>query len=149
MKPVKLVMNAFGPYAGRTEIDFTQFGDAGLYLITGLTGAGKTTIFDAISFALYGEASGTYRQTRSFRSDYAPADAECFVELTFTHRGKEYRIERRPQQERAKKRGSGTVKQLEKAVLHMPDSEPIEQVRNVNKAIIDLLRIDFEQFKQI
>lgn len=149
MKPVKLVMNAFGPYAGRTEIDFTQFGDAGLYLITGLTGAGKTTIFDAISFALYGEASGTYRQTRSFRSDYAPADAECFVELTFTHRGKEYRIERRPQQERAKKRGLGTVKQLEKAVLHMPDSEPIEQVRNVNKAIIDLLRIDFDQFKQI
>ena len=92
MKPEKLIMQAFGPYAGRQEVDFTILGDSGLYLITGPTGAGKTTIFDAITFALYGQTSGEERTAASMRSDYAAEKTETLVELTFPHRGKTYKV---------------------------------------------------------
>ena len=94
MKPKKLVISAFGPYAGESTIDFEKLGEHGLYLITGDTGAGKTTVFDAITFALYGEASGTVRESGMFRSKYAKAETETFVELTFSYQRKEYKIRR-------------------------------------------------------
>ena len=117
MKPIKLIMNAFGPYAKKTEIDFEELGESGLYLITGVTGAGKTTIFDAVSYALYGEASGSYRGTDSLRSDYADDDEESYVELTFSHREKIYRILRKPAQKVRKKRGTGFTEKNESVTL--------------------------------
>ncbi len=149
MKPIELTLCAFGPYAGTVHVDFRTFEKNGIFLITGTTGAGKTTIFDAVSFALYGKASGAYRQTNSLRSDYAPPSLETYVELVFEHQGKEYRIRRSPAYERPKVKGEGLVKQQEKAVLYPPDAPPIEQVRQVGAAIQDLLRIDIDQFKQI
>ena len=83
MRPIKLTISAFGPYAGCQVIDFEKLGKKGIYLITGDTGAGKTTIFDAIVFALYGEASGKNRETTMFRSKYAKEDTETFVEMEF------------------------------------------------------------------
>lgn len=149
MKPEKLIMSAFGPYAGRTEINFAELADSGLFLITGITGAGKTTIFDAISFALYGEASGTFRPTESLRSDYADPHTETFVDLTFTHRNKTYRIKRNPEYYAAKKRGTGLKKVLANAILYPPDDKPVEGIKQVRAAVLDLLRIDMNQFKQI
>ena len=149
MKPIKLVMSAFGPYAAETPIEFTELGDSGLFLITGLTGAGKTTIFDAISFALFGEASGQYRGTSSLRSDFADAMTETYVELIFSHLGKTYTIKRSPQYDRPKQRGTGMVRQKENAILTSEGEPAVEGVRQVNAAVQDLLRISFAQFKQI
>ena len=95
MKPKLLTMSAFGSYGGVTQIDFERAG-TGLFLITGDTGAGKTTIFDAISFALYGAASGVGREGAMLRSQYAPEDAETWVELTFEDKGQDYTIRRSP-----------------------------------------------------
>ena len=113
MKPLKLILSAFGPYANETIIDFTRFGEDGIFLIAGDTGAGKTTIFDAISFALYGEASGgrERRGSKSFRSDYASPRTETWVELTFRHKAETWRIRRNPEYERPKKTGEGTTTQ--------------------------------------
>lgn len=149
MKPIKLVMSAFGPYKKETVIDFTQLGENGLFLITGDTGAGKTTIFDAVCFALYGEASGTYRTASSLRSDYAAPQEKTFVSLTFSHRGKIYTVTRSPQYERAKLRGTGTTMQSETAVFKRPDGAPVEGKNQVNAAVSELLQIEYAQFKQI
>ena len=150
MKPIELTLSAFGPYAGTATVRFTPFEKNGIFLITGTTGAGKTTIFDAITFALYGKASGAYRQTSSLRSDYAAPGTETFVELVFEHQGKTYKIRRSPSYDRPKARGEGTVRQQEKAVLYYPDGKPpVEQVRQVGAAVEELLRIDIDQFKQI
>ena len=150
MKPIKLIISAFGPYADRMpEIDFSQFEENGLFLISGDTGAGKTTIFDAISFALYGTASGTYRDTRNLRSEYAKPEAECFVDFYFKHQGKEYHVWRQPAYERKKQRGSGFITEKEKAVFFREGDAPIEGLSQVNQAVKDLLHIDEKQFKQI
>ena len=107
MRPLKLVLSAFGPYAGRTELDMEKLGNAGLYLISGDTGAGKTTIFDAIAFALYGEASGRTREPGMFRSKYADPAVPTEVEMLFSYGGKRYRIRRNPEYQRPARRGGG------------------------------------------
>ena len=153
MRPLKLTLSAFGPYAGKTEIDFEALGTAGVYLVCGDTGAGKTMIFDAICFALFGEASGDAkdgaRSTASLRSDYADDATSTFVELEFAYRGKRYRITRSPDYLRAKKRGEGQTKQNAAAEMEFPDGTLVSGVRNVNDRVQELLGIDSEQFKQI
>ena len=149
MKPLVLAMSAFGPYADRTELDFTAFGGQGLFLITGDTGAGKTTIFDAISFALFGEASGSTRSVDTLRSDFAQPTTKTLVELTFLHKGKRYFIERNPRYERPKKSGEGTTSETADATLQMPNGDIITGYRDVTTKIVDLLGITSQQFKQI
>ena len=150
MKPKKLIISAFGPYADRMELDFTQLGEEGLYLITGDTGAGKTTIFDAITFALYGEASGEIRKGEMFRSKYAKPEVCTFVELTFRYRGKDYTIKRNPEYERPKERGQGTTKEKAGAELIFPDGrQPVTKSAEVTKAVAELLGLDQRQFRQI
>ncbi|MBR4080881.1 MAG: SMC family ATPase [Clostridia bacterium] len=151
MKPIKLVMSAFGPYAGVTEIDFSAFGESGLFLIAGDTGAGKTTVFDAISFALYGEASGgrERRKSKSFRSDYAAADTETYVELTFSHRGEEWKIRRNPEYLRAKRSGSGTTTEHANADMQcLSRFECAFGVTDVNQLVHRLLGLTQDQFTQ-
>nr|MCR5303169.1 SMC family ATPase [Lachnospiraceae bacterium] len=149
MRPLNLKMSAFGPYAGSVEIPMDRLGEKGLYLITGDTGAGKTTIFDAICFALFGGASGPNREVSMFRSKYATDDTPTMVELKFCHMGREYYVRRNPEYIRNKKNGSGTTKQVADAELRMPDGKVYTKVKEVNEAIRDLLGIDMEQFSQI
>ena len=150
MKPIKLIMSAFGPYAGEMPaIEFSEFEDKGLFLIAGDTGAGKTTIFDAICFALYGETSGRFRDTKNLRSEYAEESTETYVDFYFTHQGRDYHVWRRPEYERKKKRGSGVTAIKENAILYSGDHTPIEGKTQVNEAVKELLHIDEKQFKQI
>ena len=121
MKPVSLTISAFGPYAGEQTIDFERLGSQGLFLITGDTGAGKTTIFDAITFALYGEASGDVRKADMFRSKYAKDDVKTFVRLTFEYANKRYTVERNPEYMRPKGRGTGMTTEKANAALEYPD----------------------------
>ena len=151
MKPLSLTMSAFGPYAGVTQLDFGKLGSEGVFLITGDTGAGKTTIFDAISFALYGEASGgaERRAARSFRSDYAAAEAETYVEFFFEHRGREYRIKRAPEYERRKLRGEGTTKQAAYAEFECAETgELITRIDAINARVGELTGLSRSQFAQ-
>ena len=149
MRPVKLTMSAFGPYAGRTEIDFTKLGNGGIYLITGDTGAGKTTVFDAITFALYGEASGSSRDAGMFRSKYAQASTPTEVELIFSYGGREYTVRRNPEYMRPKTRGEGFTSEKANAELHFDDGRVITKMKEVNRAIVDIMGIDRDQFTQI
>lgn len=149
MRPEKLTMAAFGPYAGKVEVPFSEFGDHGLYLITGDTGAGKTTIFDGIVFALYGEASGTYRKAEMLRSDFADAAERTYVELIFVCRGKRYTVQRNPEYMRPKTRGEGMTKEAADAALICPDGRVISGSRQTTKAVEELLGIDRNQFVQI
>lgn len=149
MRPLKLIMSAFGPYASEVEIDFTVFGRQGLYLISGDTGAGKTTIFDAITFALYGEPSGTSRDSGMFRSKYAEPKTHTFVKLEYEYDGKVYLIERTPAYERPKERGEGTTLQNPNATLLLPDGTLVTGLRNVDAKILEIMGIDRTQFSQI
>lgn len=150
LRPEYLIISAFGPYAGRTELDFTKFGRGSLYLICGDTGAGKTTIFDAITFALYGEASGQVRDAGMFRSKYAEATADTFVELVFSCQGSTYTVRRNPEYLRPKTRGEGMTVQKADAVLAFPDQrQPITKAREVTKAVTELVGLDYRQFTQI
>lgn len=149
MRPLKLIMSAFGPYAGSTEVDFTSLGERGLYLITGDTGAGKTTIFDAITFALYGEASGEIREASMLRSNYADEKTPTFVELSFVLEGKEYRVRRNPEYNRPKARGEGFTLQKSDAELTLPDGKIITRQKDVNQQIVEILGIDRSQFTRI
>ena len=151
MRPLNLKLSAFGPYAGRIDIPMEKLGSQGLYLITGDTGAGKTTIFDAICFALFGEASGPNRDATMFRSKYAEADTPTEVELTFLHGGKEYFVKRNPEYMRPTKKGNkdGETKQTANAELHTPDGRVYSKVKEVTARIEEILGINKDQFSQI
>ena len=149
MRPLHLTLSAFGAYAGRTELDFRKIGDRGLYLITGDTGAGKTTLFDAVAFALYGTPSGTERESSMLRSKLAAPDTPTEVELTFSNGGKVYTVRRNPEYERAKTRGTGTTKEAAAAELTLPDGRVITRRSDVDAAIRSILALDKTQFCQI
>lgn len=150
MRPLSLTLSAFGPYSAQTTVDLSRLGDEGLYLITGDTGAGKTTLFDAITYALYGEPSGDIRKVSMLRSKYAAVDCPTFVEMRFLYGGREYTVRRSPDQFRPARRGeSRLVNKPAEAVLHKPGGQPITGVVAVNEAVKDLLRIDRAQFTRV
>ncbi len=149
MRPLKLSMTAFGPYAEKTVLDLDKLGSRGLYLITGDTGAGKTTLFDAITFALYGKASGDSRDPSMLRSKYAAAEVPTEVELVFSCGGQTYTVTRSPEYWRPKARGEGITKQTAEAVLRYPDGQVKTKLKEVNAAIRDIMGIDRGQFMQI
>lgn len=149
MKPIKLVMSAFGPYSKVQEIDFSKLDDSNIFLITGPTGAGKTTIFDAISYGLYGETSGSTREVDSLRSDFAKGDIETYVELDFEFRDEKYKIKRYPTQTINKKRGEGLKEEKARVELYLPNGKVITKVKEATDKIQDILGIDKDQFKQI
>lgn len=148
MKPINLTISAFGPYKDKVVIDFTKLGENGIFLITGDTGAGKTSIFDAISFAIFGEVSGSNRPIQSIRSDFADSDTETFVELEFIHKNKIYRILRNPSYEKPKKKGEGFTKKPADASLEFDDNV-VAGIKNVDTKIEEILGINAKQFKQI
>ena len=149
MRPHKLTISAFGPYAGSVDVDFDKLGNNGLFLITGDTGAGKTTIFDAITYALFGEASGNARDDSMFRSTYAKQETPTFVELEFEYAGKQYKVKRSPKQPRPKKQGSGFTDENAKAELQVDNDAPITDIKRVNAKLIEILGVDFNQYSQI
>lgn len=149
MRPKKLTFQAFGPYVKKTEIDFERFGDASLYLISGDTGSGKTTLFDALCFALYGQSSGGGRQASMLRSDFAGPDDKTFVELLFEERGAEYKIFRQPSYERSKKRGEGTTTEAAKVELILPDGQVLTRQSQVDEKIGEILGMNVANFRQM
>lgn len=154
MRPIKLVLCGWGPYRDKVTIDFEAFNGQGLFLITGSTGAGKTTLFDAMTYALYGALSGEMRDKErgSVRSDFATEDTPTFVELVMEHGGQKYEIVRNPKYLRPKKRGKGSggfVEEKENAVLKCADGTVIEGVKEVNGKLLKVLALDYSQFKQI
>lgn len=149
MRPVKLTLSAFGPYAGQTTLDMDKLGTNGLYLITGDTGAGKTTLFDAITYALYGEPSGENRESSMLRSKYAAAETPTWVELEFLYGGKKYTVRRNPEYERPAKRGGGTTMQKAEALLTLPDGGVVTKTNEVTAKIAEIIGLDRSQFCRI
>lgn len=147
MKPLYLKMSSFGPYKNEAEIDFSAFGGSGIYIITGDTGAGKTTVFDAIAFALYGQASGgkDRRQTKSFRSDYAEASDKTYVEFKFSHNGKAYTIRRNPEYAVP---GRKTGVKADAEMVSGGGLSVITGAKSVTAAVSELLGLDAEQFSR-
>ena len=150
MRPLVLTLSAFGPYAEEVTVDFSQLGTRGIYLITGETGAGKTTLFDGITFALYGEASGTHREPVMLRSSYAKGTVPTFVELTFQCGEKQYTVRRNPEYLRPAKRGDKLVVEKADAQLLFPDGHPpVTGTREVTKAVKALIGLDRAQFNRV
>ena len=149
MRPITLKMTAFGPYAGTTVLEMDKLGKGGIYLITGVTGAGKTTIFDGITFALYGKASGENRDASMLRSKYADPETPTEVKLDFEYAGKVYSIMRKPKYMAAKLRGEGTRERPAEAVLTYPDGRVVTKPNEVKKCVEEIMGITCEQFKQI
>lgn len=148
MRPQKLILSAFGPFAEETVIDFTRFKD-GIFLISGETGAGKTTIFDGICFALYGEPSGSYRKQDMLRSDFAKDETETKVVFLFSHRKKQYKIERNPSYMRKSKRGDKMTRQSPYAVLYQEDEIVTTGSQQVTAQMEEILGMDRMQYQQI
>ncbi len=153
MRPLKLEISAFCSYSGKTVIDMEKLGENGIYLITGDTGAGKTTIFDAITYALYGSPSGSNRDSSMLRSMYAPVHISTYVKLTFSHNGRTYIIERNPTHIRAKKEGGKPATLNANAEMYeISDGEEksiASGVTKVSDKVIDILGIDHKQFCHI
>ena len=150
MRPLYLELSAWGPYAGKEKVSFDKLEEENLFLITGPTGAGKTTIFDGITYALYGEVSGMVRLKDALRSDFATDAQETYVKLVFCHKGKEYEVQRTPRYERKKKRGEGTKLQPEEVALWIKEEDKVMTgVTKVNQKIEEILSLNYQQFKQI
>ena len=154
MRPLKLTISAFGPYAGETVLDFAQLEEQNIFVIAGPTGAGKTTIFDAICYAFYGETSGAEREVRGLRSDFVLPEepAVTYVELTFMVRQKVYRVRRQPAQKLPSKRGGGFKEGLAMAELSCVGHEafaPLAKVGEVDGKIVELLGLTKDQFRKI
>ena len=152
MKPLKLTMSAFGSYAGKNVIDFTGQ-QQGIFLITGDTGAGKTTIFDAITYALYNQTSGGERNGNMMRSQYAQPEAETYVELEFLYRGQTYRVRRNPDYKITKTLKNGKIREQKvphSVELTLPDGTVFPEKKNATDAkIIEILGLTADQFSQI
>lgn len=149
MRPIKLTMSAFGPYAGETVIDFDKLGENGIYLISGDTGAGKTTIFDGIVFALYGSASGEKREPSMLRSKYAKPDTPTFVELVFKYADKLYTVRRNPAYMRKKLKGEGYTEQSADCCFTYPDGRVVTKKSEVDEAVNKIVGVSKNQFLQI
>ena len=157
MRPLKLTVSAFGSYAEKQEIDFEGFGESGLYLITGDTGSGKTSVFDAIVYALYGQVSGQLRQPADVRCKFAEADVMTFVELIFEYRGRVYTVRRAPEVLKPVTRGKktnddGSVKMTKRpatASFTGPDGKEISGVAKTDESVRDLIGLDCKQFLQV
>ena len=150
MRPLKLTLSAFGPYASTVTLELERLGKGGLYLVTGDTGAGKTTLFDAITYALYDHSSGGMRDGAMLRSKYADPGTPTFVELEFEVRGQRYTVRRNPDYLRPKARGEGTTTEKADAVLTYPDRRPpVTRSKDVTAAVTALIGLDYDQFCQI
>jgi len=150
MRPLKLTLSAFGPYAASTVLDLEALGKGGLYLVTGDTGAGKTTLFDAITYALYDHSSGGVREGAMLRSKYAEPGTPTFVELEFEVRGQRYTVRRNPEYLRPKARGEGFTTEKADACLTYGDGRPpVTRAKDVTAAVVDIIGLDYSQFSQI
>ena len=146
MRPLRLTLSAFGPYAAETTLDLEKLGRGGLYLITGDTGAGKTTIFDAITYALYDHSSSGIREGSMLRCKYADDKTPTFVELEFEVHGVRYTVRRNPEYQRPKARGEGMTTEKADATLTYPDDRPpVTKAKDVTAAVLERKRIEHER----
>lgn len=150
MRPLRLTLSAFGPYAAETTLDLEKLGRGGLYLITGDTGAGKTTLFDAITYALYDHSSSGIREGSMLRCKYADDKTPTFVELEFEVHGVRYTVRRNPEYQRPKARGEGMTTEKADATLTYPDDRPpVTKAKDVTAAVQEIIGLDYNQFSQI
>ena len=149
MRPLRLTMQAFGAFKDKVEINFENLGPNNVYLISGITGSGKTTIFDAICYALFNSSSGSSRGNQTLRSHFAQDNIESYVDFEFIFNNERYKILRYPSYERKKTRGEGTILEQAKAELFLPNGKIIEKTKEVDEYIENLLGINVSQFSQI